>query len=341
MWVSEKLASVAVKDGYKILGTWMDITEWKVAEAISAEHARQTELLLHLGATVGSTLNLSNIIQSVIDDLCRALTFPAVALFILKPDEESLWLAGQRGFSDELVIRLSTVKVGRGFIGRVALTGKPIMLSPTLDDPRFDPALIQKDGLWSLYSVPIFARGQIKGVICVGNRDQQHSIETDARLIELTSNTIGVAIDNAMLYEKTIEMAYTDSLTRLYNRRYLEEELEREFHRSQRSNRSLAVLSLDVDGLKTINDKYGHEHGDRVLKLVSQAIRNNTRKSDVAARVGGDEFILLAPETDAKQAMEIAQRVRKEINSNFLVMSGKKQHLQILHWSSCLSRAWI
>jgi diguanylate cyclase (GGDEF)-like protein len=109
----------------------------------------------------------------------------------------------------------------------------------------------------------------------------------------------------------------------------LQEELEREFHRAKRNNSSFSVLSLDVDGLKSINDKYGHQHGDRLLRQVAQVIKRHTRSSDVAARVGGDEFLLLATETDTRQAADVAQRILKEINANYIEISGNKHHLHI------------
>ncbi len=326
-WVTERLTIISHKGKNHVLGNWTDITEWKIAQEMSRYHAQQTELLLKVGATAGQTLNLRDIVENFLDGITQLLHDRPVAFFLLTQDSRNLELVSHRLFSDDFVKRMSRIKVGKGFIGRVALTGLSLVLSPTYYDPRFDPSVLERDNLWSLCSVPVFARDQIKGVICIGSRDQRHSLEEETQLFELISSQIGVAIDHAMLYEKTVEMAFTDGLTGLYNRRYLFEELNRELSRATRNNTSFAVINMDVDNFKTINDRFGHDHGDRMLKEFSEILKKFSRKSDVAARMGGDEFILLTPECDYIQASAIAQRILTDANAQKFDLKSEKVSL--------------
>jgi len=106
-----------------------------------------------------------------------------------------------------------------------------------------------------------------------------------------------------------------DPLTSLYNRRSFEERLPGEFERAKRYNRPLALLLLDVDDFKQVNDTYGHDWGDAVLKEVGRVLRERTRKSDIAARYGGEEFVMILPEIEAEGARQAAEKIRQEIKS--------------------------
>ncbi|MBN1189539.1 MAG: diguanylate cyclase [Dehalococcoidales bacterium] len=322
-WVSERLTRVFYQGREQIMGNWMDITEWKVAEEFSRYHSNQTELLLKIGTTVGQTLNLKDIIENSLDSLSQMMQDRPVAFFFLETDSDSLDLISQRNFSDEFVKRMSRIRLGKGFIGRVALTGLSLVLDPTYYDPRFDPVVLERDNLWSLCSVPVFARDRIKGVICVGSRKQQQAPEQETQLFELIASQIGIAIDNALLYEKTVEMAFTDGLTGLYNRRYLLEEMERELSRTEREKSTFSVVSMDIDNLKVVNDRYGHNYGDHLLRGFGEIIKRVSRKSDIAARTGGDEFVIVAPECDQEQAMSLARRLLSEANACKMGIRGE------------------
>ncbi len=335
VWVSERLTIVTYQDKDRILGDWLDITDWKIAESASREHTRQTEVLLDVGTAVNRTLHLKDLIETVMDSLTQVLHLEALAFFLLPSQAERLELMSHRGFSEDFIKRMARVQVGKGFVGRAALTGKPVILSPGHYDPRFDPAILDKNGVASVYSVPVFARDQINGVLCIGIRDQRMAIEKDTQLFGLIANQIGMAIDNALLYERTVELAFTDALTGLYNRRYLLEELEREFSRVSRNQSHIAFLSMDVDGLKTVNDRYGHHNGDRLLREIASVIKHNTRNADVPARIGGDEFGLLAPETDQAQAVALAKRVWSEMSSKQIDINGEKSRMSLSIGIAC------
>ncbi len=120
------------------------------------------------------------------------------------------------------------------------------------------------------------------------------------------------------------ELSNTDSLTRLYNRRYFMELLELEFQRSQRYQAKFALLMIDLDHFKDTNDSYGHLMGDRVLYEIGQILQENLRINDVVGRYGGEEFCLFMPETDLKGALVVAERYRKRIEDFVLVEQGHK-----------------
>ncbi len=119
--------------------------------------------------------------------------------------------------------------------------------------------------------------------------------------------------ENARLFAEVQDLAVTDSLTGVYNRRKLDETLELEVERSKRYNRPLSAIMIDLDQMKQVNDRLGHPYGDVVLKQVAQAIRSQVRKVDVVTRYGGDEFFVLLPEADYDEALVIAKRIDDSI----------------------------
>ena len=109
------------------------------------------------------------------------------------------------------------------------------------------------------------------------------------------------------------EQAIRDPLTGLFNRRYLEESLQRELHRAERHSHSIALIMLDIDHFKQVNDTYGHEAGDVVLKNIAALLQEYSRKSDIACRFGGEEFILILPETTLEVAIQRAEALRQAV----------------------------
>jgi diguanylate cyclase (GGDEF)-like protein len=163
----------------------------------------------------------------------------------------------------------------------------------------------------------------------VGSRNYREFPDWEVRMLESISNQIGMAIENARLYERALELAFTDGLTSLYNRRYLMEQIEREFSRAERNKEPLSLIMVDLDGLKEINDRFGHNEGDQFLREVGRIIKVNTRASDVAARWGGDEFMLLTPETDSSRSAKIAERIRTQVEKYRMNVNGREVGITI------------
>jgi diguanylate cyclase (GGDEF)-like protein len=312
VWVSERVTSIEYGGDHAIVGALMDITERKIAEAESQAHTRQVETLFSISAAVSQTLNLTELLDTILKKVLAVMETGAGGIFLIDGQSNELVLKAHQGCSAEFAKKVTRMKIGRGFAGRVALSGKPVIIGRTLTDARFDPVVLEQEGLHSLTSVPIMAKDNIMGVMCVGSYNHRDFIERDVRLLVTIANQIGMAIDNAQLYEKTVEISFVDELTGLYNRRYLMEQIERDFTRASRQRSPLSLMMIDMDGLKAINDRYGHNEGSGFLKQLGKIIKTNTRASDVAARLGGDEFVLLAPETDVEEAREVGERLLSE-----------------------------
>lgn len=127
-----------------------------------------------------------------------------------------------------------------------------------------------------------------------------------------------------VLHEELYKLATTDGLTMAYNKRFFMDFFERELSRSRRYKRHLALMLLDIDFFKRINDGYGHLAGDHVLKRVSRLLQSHTRREDVFARYGGEEFALLLPETDRSQALQQAERLRALVENQEIVFEQKQ-----------------
>jgi diguanylate cyclase (GGDEF)-like protein len=159
---------------------------------------------------------------------------------------------------------------------------------------------------------------QVKGVMTIEklmNRKQTFEVE-DVELLTLLVKEAALALTNGYAYRRLENIAIKDGLTGLYNHRYFQERLEKEVKRSIHNANPLSLLMADVNGFKRVNDAHGHRQGDKTLKDLANILRSNVRSVDAPARYGGDEFVIILPETDAKRAAIVAERIKKAVASH-------------------------
>ncbi len=178
----------------------------------------------------------------------------------------------------------------------------------------------------SYVCMPVHGQGQILGLfhiaLDVDPRTRRPARDAEQRLRAMTDR-VGPALANLKLRDALRELALRDSLTGLYNRRYMEDALSREIHRAERSGRPLSVVMIDVDHFKSFNDKYGHDAGDFVLSAVARAIAKKIRPSDMACRYGGEELAVVLPEASLECACERAEQMRLAIRDTNLTHLGQ------------------
>ncbi|HEX2987410.1 MAG TPA: diguanylate cyclase [Chloroflexota bacterium] len=160
------------------------------------------------------------------------------------------------------------------------------------------------------YTVPLGSREQEAGVFAIWGGERTLESEESLQMISMLANAAYLVLDNARLYQEMRRLATTDELTGLANYRQFEDALEREFQRSLRTGEPMAVLMMDLDNFKGINDVFGHKMGDTVLHAVGSAFMGSARQYDIIARYGGEEFAVILPGTGARGAIEMGERLR-------------------------------
>lgn len=213
------------------------------------------------------------------------------------------------------VIECAKFKVNEGIAGKVFAEKRSIITHLGQNDPRFkkaDTPNTENNGqISSMICVPLIAKGEAIGVINITNKKNNKLFnKQDLEFIEALSNQAAIAIDNARLYE----LATKDGLTKLYIHRHFRTLLEEEITRATRYKHVMSLLMTDIDDFKRINDTYGHLTGDKVLKEIARTMKNSIRNIDIASRYGGEEFTIILPETAAKDAVIIAERLRNNIS---------------------------
>ncbi|HUO58602.1 MAG TPA: sensor domain-containing diguanylate cyclase [bacterium] len=176
----------------------------------------------------------------------------------------------------------------------------------------------------SFLMVPLMMGGDLLGVIRLNSYKPDIYQEYDQDVLTTLANQTAMAFENALMVQQTKEMAIRDGLTGVYNHRHFQEKLAEELVKSERYNKDLSVVLLDVDHFKKFNDNYGHQEGDKVLKTVAEIIQNTVRhKIDTVARYGGEEFAVILPEADGNIGKDLAERIRKNIEGHIFENNGK------------------
>ncbi len=178
-----------------------------------------------------------------------------------------------------------------------------------LDVPTLTRSLGEETGNRVIISAPLVAKTSMFGLLIAIDRSGSMYSPEDVRLLTLLANQAAIALENALLYQKLEQEAITDALTSVYNYRFLISSLEGEIKRARRFKQSFSFVMLDVDNLKSYNDRHGHLSGSQVLREIAAIIKTNCREIDFVSKYGGDEFGILLPQTRPSGAEKVTSRV--------------------------------
>jgi diguanylate cyclase (GGDEF)-like protein len=198
---------------------------------------------------------------------------------------------------------------GQGIAGWVMEHGLPAHVKDTKSDPRFVVAVGQGFSVRSMIAEPLLAAGKPIGVLGASSPEANAFADGDVLLARILASCSVPTIERARLER----LAAVDELTLAYSANYLQQRLEEEMDRARHSGSTLSLLAMDLDRLKRVNDSYGRDMGDRVLSIFSERVRGQTRRYDVLARTGGDDFVLVMPTTNPTQAFTTGENLRKAI----------------------------
>ncbi len=216
-----------------------------------------------------------------------------------------------------------TLAPGEGIAGRVFTTGEPAWIPDVKSSPDFLHYGGRRTDVRSFMCIPLVSKGKSIGVLMLNHPEPNAFAPELLPTMRVLASYLAIAIENAGMFGLVRSLAEKDSLTLLYNHGSFHEKLAIELERANRYVRPMAVIMLDLDCFKEINDRYGHTTGDRVLALVAGALGAQLRKTDIAARYGGDEFAVILPETDLSSAAVIAERIAEGISNVRLNMEGE------------------
>jgi diguanylate cyclase (GGDEF)-like protein/putative nucleotidyltransferase with HDIG domain len=268
---------------------------------------QEAQSLFELSQDLGASLSLGETLSVFSVKLKMTVPYDAIAIYIRRGDE--LIPEYVNGDNYRLFASLR-IPVGHGLSGWVAQNKKPIVNGNPSVEPGYlnDPDKFST--LRSALALPLEGVAGVIGVLALYRAEKDAFTSDHLRILLAVSGKMALAIENALKYQQAESSATTDYLTGLPNARSLFLQLDRELARCKRDNVSLTLMVCDMNGFKKINDRFGHLEGNRVLRLFAQALKDTCREYDYVGRMGGDEFVVIAPGLPADAAAKKVEQIR-------------------------------
>jgi diguanylate cyclase (GGDEF)-like protein len=294
--------------------------EARMSEAVGTQSTRQNQELsiFHdVAKALTSSLDLDSILQTIMEKVAEYFRPDTWSLLMVDDQKDELYFAIAVGDKAE-ALKNVRLKLGEGIAGWVAKHGEPVISNDVDRDPRFAKR-IDEATQWetrSIVAVPLKSRLRVLGVIQLVNVDRSQFSEQEVFFLQSLCDYAAIAIENARWVEKIQELTITDDCTGLYNARHLYKTLETEVYRSSRFGYEFSVLFIDLDHFKSVNDTHGHLIGSKLLAEIGYLVKAQLRLIDFAFRYGGDEFVVLLPQTGKDQALVVAKRLRDALRAS-------------------------
>src|SRR5271163_3584152 len=285
------------------------------ARLFSEEQKKSRHLMLinNVSSRAITTLDPEEMLAKIAEEIENGLKYDHIGIATLDYSAKELVIQAEAGARRDAVGR--HIPLGEGLVGHVARTGQmAIVREVNASSPR----LVLASSV-SAIALPVAYAEQLLGVLYIESSEPCEFEEEEGLLLRTLADLFAGALHNALTFQKAQEQAITDGLTGVKTHRYLMETLSSEWKRSTRANRPFALVLMDLDRFKFVNDFYGHLEGDVVLQRVGHILEQNCRRSDVVARYGGDEFVILMPETSVEQARQLASKLRGWVASDPLL----------------------
>ncbi len=294
--------------------------------AMLKQQTDELDALKKLSINLTSTLDLPDVLDAVISEAMRLIeNAHDINIFLYKNNRLSFGAALD---SDGTRNKPWSKPRSNGLTYTVARDGEAIIVEDMQNHSLF--TTVPKDWVGSIIGIPLKVGDKVVGVMNLSRSTTGGFSASELRRLGLLSDQAAVAISNASLHQMISRQAYSDTLTGLPNRRALDERLEEEVQAARRNNYSFAVIMMDLDGFKDVNDTYGHATGDDVLRLVFNQMARGVRNTDFLARYGGDELTLILSQSDMSSAQIVAEKIVEGMNNiKFKFKDGKKLKLGI------------
>ena len=266
--------------------------------------SRQFAFLNNVSKTAISSEDAEQMLAEIVGHIQKSFQFDHIGIGILDYATKEIEIRAEAGTTAHE--KGKKVSVSSGIIGRVARTGETALVQAGADG--------QLQGLLpaarSILCIPIRYGESALGILNVESEKEDAFSADDHLVMNTLADLLATALHNSFVFQKLQQQSITDGLTSIKTRRFFWESLSGEWKRASRSGRSFSVVLIDLDKFKEVNDNFGHMEGDLVLARVGRLLEQKCRQSNVVARYGGDEFVILMPETDAGQARTLAERLR-------------------------------
>jgi diguanylate cyclase (GGDEF)-like protein len=277
-------------------------------------------LFHEVGKAVASTLDLHKVLETIMSKINDFLHPDTWALILVDENTNELRyeMAAGNGAASLKEVRIA---LGEGIGGWVAEHGEVVLIEDVAKEPRFS---LEKE-TWlaeagSIVCVPVKGRGRVLGAIELVNTSRdQHFHEEDIPILVNLADYTAIALENARYVQRIHDLTITDDCTALYNARHLNFVLDAEIYRSIRYGYEFSVIFIDLDHFKQVNDTHGHLAGSKLLWHVGTLIKGHLRLIDYAFRYGGDEFVVLLPQTSKHNALSVVRRLREILNSKLFL----------------------
>jgi diguanylate cyclase (GGDEF)-like protein/putative nucleotidyltransferase with HDIG domain len=273
-----------------------------------ASARQEAQTLFELSQDLGNSLSLGETLSVLSMRLRKLIPYDSIAIYVCKNERLVPELVSGENFRP---LSALSIPIGKGLCGWVAENRKPIING----NPQVEPGYVTEPGqqtvLRSAIAVPLEGLSGVVGVLAMYRADRDAFNSDHLRILLAVSSKVGLSIENAVKYQQAESSATTDYLTGLPNARSLFVHLTQELARCRRGGGSIAVMVCDLDGFKQVNDRYGHLEGDKVLRELGAKLKDACRGYDYVARMGGDEFVIVAPGLRPEAAMQKADRLNQ------------------------------
>jgi diguanylate cyclase (GGDEF)-like protein len=286
----------------------------------------ELDALKKLSINLTSSLDLPDVLDAVVTEAMRLIENARdINIFLYRNHKLSFGAALD---SDGTRNKPWSKPRSNGLTYTVARGGQTIIVEDMQNHPLFTSA--PNDWIGSIISIPLKVGDTVVGVMNLARVTVGGFSLSELRLLRLLSDQAAVAISNASLHQMISRQAYSDTLTGLPNRRALDERLEEEVLSARRNNYSFAVIMMDLDGFKEVNDTYGHATGDDVLRVVFNQMSRGVRTTDFLARYGGDELTLILSQTEMSSAQVVSDKILEGMrNLKYTLPDGQRLKLGI------------